>query len=46
LPVDALFTDDTFCDRLLAVDRARGAATVPSSSASNASSASPEPDTP
>lgn len=42
LPVDELFEDDTFSDRLLTVDRARRTATVPASS-SNASS---EPDTP
>ena len=42
LPIDELFKDDTFCDRLLAVDRARRAATA-SVPASNASS---EPDTP
>ncbi|MEZ0600592.1 4-alpha-glucanotransferase [Paraburkholderia sp. IW21] len=41
LPVDELFEDDTFSDRLLTVDRARRTATVPASS--NASS---EPDTP
>lgn len=40
LPIDALFEDATFCDRLLAVDRARSAA---NRSATNASS---EPDTP
>jgi 4-alpha-glucanotransferase len=42
LPVDELFQDDTFCDRLLAVDRERraAAASVPSSNASS------EPDTP
>jgi 4-alpha-glucanotransferase len=41
LPVDELFQDDTFCDRLLAVDRARlAAAHHPSSNASS------EPDTP
>jgi 4-alpha-glucanotransferase len=42
VPIDELFEDDTFCDRLLAVDRARRAATAPVPSA-NASS---EPDTP
>ncbi|RKR37453.1 4-alpha-glucanotransferase [Paraburkholderia sp. BL17N1] len=42
VPIDELFEDDTFCDRLLAVDRARRAATAPVPS-SNASS---EPDTP
>jgi 4-alpha-glucanotransferase len=42
LPIDELFENDAFCDRLLAVDRARRAATasVPSSNASS------EPDTP
>ena len=42
VPIDELFEDDAFCDRLLAVDRARRAATAPLPSA-NASS---EPDTP
>ncbi|MFM0551383.1 4-alpha-glucanotransferase [Paraburkholderia sediminicola] len=42
VPIDELFEDDTFCDRLLAVDRARRAATAPVPSP-NASS---EPDTP
>ncbi|MFL9898180.1 4-alpha-glucanotransferase [Paraburkholderia fungorum] len=42
VPIDELFEDDTFSDRLLAIDRARRSATVPASS-SNASS---EPDTP
>jgi 4-alpha-glucanotransferase len=42
VPIDELFEDDTFCDRLLAVDRARRAATAPVPPA-NASS---EPDTP
>jgi 4-alpha-glucanotransferase len=41
LPIDELFEDDTFSDRLLAVDRARRGATVPASSP-----ASSEPDTP
>jgi 4-alpha-glucanotransferase len=42
LPIDELFKDDDFCDRLLAVDRERRAAraAVPSSNASA------EPDTP
>ena len=42
VPIDELFEDDTFCDRLLAVDRARRTATasVPSPNASS------EPDTP
>ncbi|HEX7909437.1 MAG TPA: 4-alpha-glucanotransferase [Paraburkholderia sp.] len=40
LPVGELFDNDSFCDRLLAVDRARRAA------ASAASNASSEPDTP
>ncbi|MFM0310693.1 4-alpha-glucanotransferase [Paraburkholderia sp. RL17-383-BIF-A] len=42
LPVNELFENDAFCDRLLAVDRERRAATasVPSSNASS------EPDTP
>jgi 4-alpha-glucanotransferase len=50
LPVDELFADDTFCDRLLAVDRARSAPRIApriappiSPPSSNASS---EPDTP
>jgi len=42
LPIDEMFLDDTFCDRLLAVDRARSAATVSTPSANPAS----EPDTP
>ncbi|MFM0202769.1 4-alpha-glucanotransferase [Paraburkholderia fungorum] len=42
VPIDELFEDGTFSDRLLAIDRARRSATVPASS-SNASS---EPDTP
>jgi 4-alpha-glucanotransferase len=42
LPVDEMFNDEAFCDRLLAVDRARRAAQV-STLSSNASS---EPDTP
>ncbi|MFM0227291.1 4-alpha-glucanotransferase [Paraburkholderia dipogonis] len=42
VPIDELFEDDTFCDRLLSVDRARRAAIAPVPSA-NASS---EPDTP
>jgi 4-alpha-glucanotransferase len=42
VPIDELFENDTFSDRLLAIDRARRNATVPASS-SNASS---EPDTP
>ncbi len=40
LPIDELFKDPTFCDRLLAVDRARSAAVRSSSNASV------EPDTP
>ncbi|MFB9128868.1 4-alpha-glucanotransferase [Paraburkholderia dipogonis] len=41
VPIDELFDDDTFCDRLLAVDRARrAAAPLPSTNASS------EPDTP
>jgi 4-alpha-glucanotransferase len=41
VPIDELFEDDTFCDRLLAVDRARrAAASLPSANASS------EPDTP
>ncbi|MCC8405670.1 4-alpha-glucanotransferase [Paraburkholderia sp. MMS20-SJTN17] len=44
LPVDAMFDDPTFTDRLLAVDRARrAAANVAAAPPSNASS---EPDTP
>ncbi|WP_345815497.1 4-alpha-glucanotransferase [Paraburkholderia sp. PREW-6R] len=55
LSVDELFEDDTFCDRLRAVDRARrdaATATHPSDSASSVSKpassnhASSEPDTP
>lgn len=42
VPIDELFEDDTFSDRLLAIDRARRSATVPASS----SNASLEPDTP
>jgi len=42
LPIDEMFLDDAFCDRLLAVDRARSAATVSTPSANTAS----EPDTP
>ncbi|HEX7935807.1 MAG TPA: 4-alpha-glucanotransferase, partial [Paraburkholderia sp.] len=42
LPIDELFLDDTFCDRLLAVDRARSAATASPHSANPSS----EPDTP
>jgi 4-alpha-glucanotransferase len=45
LPIDELFDDDEFSDRLLAVDRARRAATasVPPAAPPIASS---EPDTP
>jgi 4-alpha-glucanotransferase len=42
VPIDELFENDAFCDRLLAVDRARRAATAPIAS-DNASS---EPETP
>jgi 4-alpha-glucanotransferase len=50
LPVENLFEDDTFCDRLLAVDNARRAANAPARAhakpSTPSSNASLEPDTP
>jgi 4-alpha-glucanotransferase len=45
LPVDAMFDDPTFTDRLLAVDRARRAAAAHVAAAPSSNS-SAEPDTP
>ncbi|WP_144137757.1 4-alpha-glucanotransferase [Paraburkholderia sp. BCC1884] len=46
LPVDELFDDDAFCDRLLAVDRERRASADVVPAAVPSSNASSEPDTP
>ena len=46
LPIDELFADGTFCDRLLAVDRERRAATAAVSVPVPSANASSKPDTP
>ena len=46
LPIDELFDDDSFSDRLLAVERARRAATASVPASTSSFTASSEPDTP